>query len=86
MADDEAVAVWDYGAQDRVAVLGGDGGGGEGAEVEEDADARGGHEFGEELDEDGGGHVAGLVEEDAEACGWGELFDGVMSTVKEIAG
>ena len=67
MADDEAVAVGDAHAGDGVAVLDRDGGDGEGPEVEEDADFRGGKEFAEEVDVDGWGHVTSFVEEDAEA-------------------
>lgn len=68
VTDYQSVAVRNHGAENSVAVLRGYGGGGERTEVEEDAETRGGDEFGEELDEDSGGHVAGFVEEDAEAC------------------
>ena len=67
MADNEAIAVGDAHARDGVTVFEGDGGGGERAEVEEDANFGGGEEFAEEVDVDGWSHVAGFVEEDAEA-------------------
>lgn len=72
MADDHAVAVWDASALDGVALLGWDRGAGEGTEVEEDHDLRGGGEFVEELDEDQGSHVPDFVKEDAEALDIGE--------------
>ena len=73
MTDDEAEAVGNDGARDGVAILLGDRGYGERAQVEEDYDFGGGGELGQELDEDCRCHVADFVEEDGEAFNFGDF-------------
>ena len=70
MADDQAVAIGNDGANNGVAVFWGNGGGRERTQVEKDHDVGSRKELGQELDEDGRGHITGFIEEDAEACGW----------------